>query len=155
MELEKIRARIIEAMVYCIMYNMTWHGLSLLTLIPGNWQEVSGATEDGGLLHLRYGQQRICWYSRGLPTFHQKVKKIKFGKFFPGQTCRFIDLYGEKLPELSEEEMKIFNVWMEHWLDQRLVEFHISRHFQAKAGLWRWSLMYSLNFNQIYVHTYT
>ncbi len=54
-----------------------------------------------------------------------------------GGPFRFIDLYGAKIPELSEEEMKIFNVWMEHWLDQRLVEFHIGKHIQAKAGIWR------------------
>ena len=85
----------------------------------------------------------LIWSAKNLLIFTRpsnispKSKKDQIWEIFPGQPFRFIDLYGEKLPELSEEEMKIFNVWMEHWLDQRLVEFHISRHFQAKAELWR------------------
>ena len=50
---------------------------------------------------------------------------------------RFVDLYGEKIPELGEEEMKIFNQWMERWLDQKLSDFNVARELQAKCGIWR------------------
>ena len=33
--------------------------------------------------------------------------------------------------------MKIFNQWMEHWLDQKLSDFNVARQLQAKCAIWR------------------
>ena len=39
---------------------------------------------------------------------------------------RFIDLYGDITPRLAEEDKKIFDLWMENWIEQRQNDFFIS-----------------------------
>ena len=39
---------------------------------------------------------------------------------------RFIDLYGDISPALAEEDKKIFDLWMENWIEQRQNDFFFS-----------------------------
>ena len=39
---------------------------------------------------------------------------------------RFIDLYGDISPRLAEEDKKIFDLWMENWIEQRQNDFFFS-----------------------------
>ena len=36
---------------------------------------------------------------------------------------RLIDLYGDISPKLAEEDKKIFDLWMENWIEQRQNDF--------------------------------
>ena len=37
---------------------------------------------------------------------------------------RFVELYGETTPKLAEEDTKIFDLWMENWIEQRQNDFY-------------------------------
>ena len=54
------------------------------------------------------------------PWHGNQVVRRKF--FF----SRFIDLYGDISPALAEEDKKIFDLWMENWIEQRQNDFFFS-----------------------------
>ena len=49
---------------------------------------------------------------------------------------RFIDLYGDISPILAEEDKKIFDLWMENWIEQRQNDFFFSfGNAESRVGI--------------------
>ena len=56
--------------------------------------------------------------------FHAELDiALVFLVAFQETSFRFVDLYGDITPKLAEEDKKIFDLWMENWIEQRQSDF--------------------------------
>ena len=96
----------------------------------GNWKTLQDSKKERFDLHLRHGQQGAVRHPRGFPALQEKVSFFHINNSpFTIQNnicCRFVEIYGEITPKLAEEDKKIFEMWMENWIEQRQNDFSAS-----------------------------
>ena len=58
-------------------------------------------------------------------------------KFIKALFPRFVELYGDITPKLGEEDRKLFDMWMENWIEQRQNDFYVSFGGAAVHEAWK------------------